>query len=49
MEALAQAISALPPDKIDRQQVLRCLGNAERNCRIKKHMPADFTAHFSPQ
>ena len=40
MEALAQAISALPPDKIDRQQVLRCLGNAERNCRIKKHKEA---------
>lgn len=40
MEALAQAISALPPDKVDRQQVLRCLGNAERNCRIKKHKEA---------
>jgi hypothetical protein len=32
MEGLAQAIlSTLPPDAVDRQRLLECLGNAEKN------------------
>jgi len=34
MEGLAQAIlSTLPPDAVDRQRLLECLGNAEKNRR----------------
>ena len=31
MEGLAHAITALPPDKVDRQRLLECLGHGERN------------------
>jgi hypothetical protein len=31
MEGLAQAITTLPPDAVDRQRLLECLGNAEKN------------------
>ena len=40
MEALAQAITTLPPDAVDRQRLLECLGNAERNVRVLKHKEA---------
>ena len=40
MEALAQAITTLPPDAVDRQRLLECLGNAERNVRALKHKEA---------
>ena len=40
MEALAQAIATLPPDAVDRQRLLECLGNAERNVRVLKHKEA---------
>lgn len=40
MEALAQAITTLPPDAVDRQRLLECLGNAERNRRVLKNKEA---------
>lgn len=36
MEGLAQAITTLPPDAIDRQRLLECLGHAEKNRRRGK-------------
>ena len=36
MEGLAQAITTLPPDAVDRQRLLECLGNAEKNRRNGK-------------
>ena len=36
MEGLAQAITTLPPDAIDRQRLMECLGNAEKNRRNGK-------------
>eukprot|EP00740_Mantoniella_antarctica_P016209 CAMPEP_0181383144 /NCGR_PEP_ID=MMETSP1106-20121128/21179_1 /TAXON_ID=81844 /ORGANISM="Mantoniella antarctica, Strain SL-175" /LENGTH=260 /DNA_ID=CAMNT_0023502737 /DNA_START=179 /DNA_END=957 /DNA_ORIENTATION=+ len=31
MEGLAQAITTLPPDAVDRQRLMECLGHAEKN------------------
>ena len=31
MESLVHAITSLPPDAVDRERLLECLGNAERN------------------
>ena len=39
MEALARD-RRLPPDAVDRQRLLECLGNAERNVRVLKHKEA---------
>ena len=33
MESLVNAITSLPPDAVDRERLLECLGNAERNRR----------------
>ena len=40
MEALAQAITTLPPDAVDRQRLMQCLGNAERNVNVQKNKEA---------
>ena len=33
MDSLVNAITSLPPDAVDRERLLECLGNAERNRR----------------